>query len=258
MSQASAMERGSVALVGAGPGDYELLTLKALRQIEAAEVVVYDNLVGQEILDLIPTTAERLYVGKKAARHSLPQEEINQLLVSLAKAGKQVVRLKGGDPFVFGRGGEEAEALAAASIPFAIVPGITSASGIGAYAGIPLTHRDFAQSCVFVTGHLKEGGKDVDWASLTKPNQTLVIYMGITRLDEICRQLLSGGMPPDTPAAIVRDGTLKTQSVITAPLDKLARAACDAGVTPPALIIIGQVVSLHKTLAWFPAEHLPR
>lgn len=256
MSQASATERGSVALVGAGPGDYELLTLKALRQIEAAEVVVYDNLVGQEILDLIPPTAERLYVGKKAARHSLPQEEINQLLVSLAKAGKRVVRLKGGDPFVFGRGGEEAEALAAESIPFAIVPGITSASGIGAYAGIPLTHRDFAQSCVFVTGHLKEGGKEVDWASLTNPNQTLVIYMGITRLDEICRQLLSEGMPPDTPAAIVCDGTLKTQSVITAQLDKLARVACDAGVTPPALIVIGQVVSLHKTLAWFPTQHL--
>lgn len=258
MSQASAMDRGSVALVGAGPGDFELLTLKALRQIEAAEVVVYDNLVGPEILDLIPPTAERLYVGKKAARHSLPQEEINQLLVSLATAGKRVVRLKGGDPFVFGRGGEEAEALAAASIPFAIVPGITSASGIGACTGIPLTHRDYAQSCVFVTGHLKEGGKEVDWASLTKPNQTLVIYMGITRLDEICRQLLSGGMPPDTPAAIVRDGTLKTQSVITAPLDELARTAGDAGITPPALIIIGQVVSLHKTLAWFPAEHLPR
>lgn len=258
MSQASPIEQGSVALVGAGPGDYELLTLKALRQIESAEVVVYDNLVGQEILDLIPPTAERLYVGKKAARHSLPQEEINQLLVSLAKAGKRVVRLKGGDPFVFGRGGEEAEALAAESIPFAIVPGITSASGIGAYTGIPLTHRDFAQSCVFVTGHLKEGGKEVDWAAMTNANQTLVIYMGITRLDEICRQLLLGGMPPDTPAAIVCDGTLKTQSVITAQLDELAQTACDAGVAPPALIIIGQVVSLHKTLAWFPTQHLLR
>lgn len=252
MSRASAIQRGSVALVGAGPGDYELLTLKALRQIESAEVVVYDNLVGQEILDLIPATVERRYVGKKAARHSLPQEEINQLLVSLAKAGKRVVRLKGGDPFIFGRGGEEAEALAAEKIPFQIIPGITSASGISAYAGIPLTHRDFAQSCVFVTGHLKEGGQDVDWASLVKPNLTVVIYMGVKRLEEICDKLMQHGLSPEMPAAIVRQGTLPTQTVIAATIGELARVTSAAGITPPALIIIGQVVRLHETLAWFP------
>lgn len=252
MSAAEFERKSVVSLVGAGPGDPELLTLKALRLIQSADVVVYDNLVGPEILDFIPPTAERFYVGKKAAMHSLPQDEINQLLVVLAKAGKRVVRLKGGDPFVFGRGGEEAEVLAAEGIHFRIVPGITSASGISAYAGIPLTHRDLAQSCVFVTGHPKEGGRDVDWASLAKPYQTLVIYMGITRLDEICRRLLLHGLPPDTPAAVVRQGTLATQTVITAQLHELARAASDAGMTPPALIIIGQVVGLRNKLAWFP------
>jgi len=252
MSVAALERTGVVSLVGAGPGDPELLTLKALRLIQSADVVVYDNLVGPQILDFIPPTTERIYVGKKAARHSLPQDEINLLLVDLAKAGKRVVRLKGGDPFIFGRGGEEAEVLAAEGIHFQIVPGITSASGISAYAGIPLTHRDFAQCCMFVTGHLKEGGMDVDWASLAKSNQTLVIYMGITRLDEICRRLLQNGLPPDTPAAVVRQGTLATQTVITAQLDELAKAVRDAGMRPPALIIIGQVVGLRNKLAWFP------
>jgi uroporphyrin-III C-methyltransferase len=245
---------GCVALVGAGPGDPELLTLKALKRLQAADIVVYDNLVSPAIMALVPAGIERRYVGKKAGNHCLPQEDINGLLVSLAQSGKQVVRLKGGDPFIFGRGGEEAERLAAAGVRFEIVPGITSASGISACAGIPLTHRDHAQSCVFVTGHQQPGGGELDWAALAKPRQTLVIYMGISHIETICASLIAHGLPADTPAAVVRHGTQPDQLVLTAPLAQLAQATRARNITPPALIIIGQVVQLQQKLNWFPGS----
>lgn len=245
---------GWVYLVGAGPGDPELLTLRALRLLGEADAVVYDKLIGPDILALAEKDAERHYVGKKRADHSLPQPEIGALLVSLAREGKRVIRLKGGDPYVFGRGGEEAEALVAAGVSFEVVPGITAAAGVGAYSGIPLTHRSFAQSVVFTSAYLKDGDLDVDWPGLTRPNQTVVFYMGLSRLVELCDELVAHGLPPATPAAAVRHGTLPDQQVVTADLATLPEAVTAAGLTPPAIIIVGDVVSLQARFGWFGGE----
>ncbi|MDO6385804.1 uroporphyrinogen-III C-methyltransferase [Uliginosibacterium sp. 31-12] len=239
---------GKVFLVGGGPGDPDLLTVKAVRLLAAADVVVYDNLVSPAVLAHAPPQAQRIYVGKKAGKHALPQEEINQLLVELAREGKQVVRLKGGDPYIFGRGGEEAETLVAAGIPFEAVPGVTAAAGAAAYTGIPLTHRDHAQSCFLVTGHLKDESCNLDWPTLARAGQTLVIYMGLTSLPEISRQLIAHGMAADTPAACVRRATLPDQQVITGTITDLPAQVLAAGLKPPALLIIGRVVSLHTVL----------
>lgn len=244
MKTSQAQTSGAVALVGAGPGDPELLTLKALRLIQAAQVVVHDNLVGKGILEMIPAGVERIYVGKKSSNHTLPQEEISALLLRLAREGKRVVRLKGGDPFVFGRGGEEMEVLLAAGVPVEIVPGITAALGAGAAFGFPLTHRDHAQSCVFVTGHLKDHSVDLDWTALARPGQTLVFYMGIAGLETIAGQLLAHGLDPATPAALVYKATLPEQRMWPCSLASLPETAARHGVKPPALIVIGSVVGL--------------
>jgi len=243
--------RGEVWLVGAGPGDPDLLTFKALRLMQKADVVLYDRLVAPAIVDLCRRDAERLYVGKARAEHALPQQQINQLLVDLAGQGKRVLRLKGGDPFIFGRGGEEIELLARHRIPFQVVPGITAASGCACYAGIPLTHRDFAQSVRFVTGHLKDGSTDLPWDELVQPGQTVVFYMGLVGLAEICRQLLSHGRAPDTPIALIQQGTTARQRVITGTLADMAARVAGADIQPPTLIIVGEVVSLQRDLAWF-------
>jgi uroporphyrin-III C-methyltransferase len=242
---------GKVYLVGGGPGDPELLTLKAARLLAAADVVVYDNLVSAAVLAHSHEAAERIYVGKKAGDHALPQLDINKLLVTLALQGKQVVRLKGGDPYIFGRGGEEAQTLQQAGIHFEVVPGVTSAAGAAAYAGIPLTHRNHAQSCFFVTGHLKDEGCKLDWPTLARPGQTLVIYMGLTSLPDISRELIAHGMSPDTPAACVRRATLPDQLTLTGTIASLPQIVVDANLKPPALLIIGSVVSLHTQLDWF-------
>ena len=242
-------QRGKVFLVGAGPGDAELLTLRAARLLAAADVVVYDQLVGPDVLALIGAQAERVYVGKQRSRHSLPQAQINALLLRLAAAGREVVRLKGGDPFVFGRGGEELQALAAAGVPFEVVPGITAACGVAACSGIPLTHRDHAQSCVFVTGHLKDDGCDLDWPALARPRQTVVIYMGLSGLQHICAQLVAHGLPPFWPAAVVSSGTLPGEQVVCATLATLPEAVACAGLKSPCLTIVGEVVRLHDELA---------
>lgn len=243
--------RGSVALVGAGPGDPELLTLRALKAIERADVIVYDRLVSPEILALARARVQRIYVGKARDRHTLPQPEISALLVRLACEGKRVVRLKGGDPFIFGRGGEELEALAAQGVAFEVVPGVSAANGIAAYAGIPLTHRQHAHACVFVTGHLKDGTMDLDWSALARPRQTIVVYMGLAGLPTLCRELIAHGLPDTTPAAIVQHGTTARQRVVSATLASLPAQAAAAALEPPTLIIVGEVVRLHRTLAWF-------
>jgi uroporphyrin-III C-methyltransferase/precorrin-2 dehydrogenase/sirohydrochlorin ferrochelatase len=246
---------GSVALVGAGPGDPELLTLKALKLIQSADAIVYDRLVAPEILALAPRRSQRIYVGKQRSRHTLAQQDISALLVRLAREGKRVVRLKGGDPLIFGRGGEEIETLSANGISFEIVPGITAANGVAAYAGIPLTHRDYAQACVFVTGHLKDGTMDLDWGALARPRQTLVVYMGLAGLPTLCRELVAHGLPPVMPAAIVQHGTTPRQRVVSATLATLAACAEAAALEPPTLIIVGEVVRLQDALAWFtPSE----
>ena len=245
--------RGEVFLVGTGPGDPDLLTVKAHRLIREAEVVLYDNLVSEEIMALVPPAAERIYVGKKRADHAMRQEAINELLVSLAHMGRRVLRLKAGDPFVFGRGGEEIETLSASGVRFEVVPGITAALGAAAYAGIPLTHRDHAQSCVFVTGNTQDGELNVDWAAIVRPRQTVVIYMGFQNLDELCRELVAHGLPPRTPAAMVQQATTSAQRVVSADLATLAHRAREAGLKPPTLIIVGEVVRLRERLEWF--EH---
>ena len=242
---------GRVCLVGAGPGDPELLTLRAARLLAQADVVVHDHLVGPGVLELIGAGAQRIYVGKERSRHSMAQDDINRLLVRLAREGRNVVRLKGGDPFVFGRGGEELQALAAEGVPFEVVPGVTAACGVASHAGIPLTHRDFAQSCTFVTGHLKDGSCELDWPALARPRQTVVIYMGLSGLPTICAQLIAHGLPADWPAAVVAQGTLPTQRVVCATLATLAEAVEHEGLQSPCLTIVGEVVRLRDELAWF-------
>ena len=242
MSQAKPSKIGRVALVGAGPGDPELITLKGARLLREAEVLVYDNLVSQGVLDLVSPDAERIYVGKLSGNHTIPQEEICQLLRDKALAGKFVVRLKGGDPFVFGRGGEEMDVLLAAGVDVEIVAGVTAALGAGASFGFPLTHRDHAQSCVFVTGHLKDHSVDLDWPALARPNQTIVIYMGITGLESISAKLQEAGLPGGTPAALIYRATWPEQRLFESTLAKLPETARINDVKPPALIVIGSVV----------------
>jgi len=251
----TAPQVGQVYLVGTGPGDPELLTLRAYRLIQAADVALYDNLVGGEVMALLPAGAERVYVGKRRDRHTLPQEEINKLLVHYARQGRTVLRLKGGDPFMFGRGGEEIETLMQEGIPFQVVPGITAALGAAAYAGIPLTHRDHSQACLFVTGHLKDGSADLDWATLTRPRQTVVIYMGLLGLPELCAKLIEHGLPAATPAAVVEQATRQTQRVVAATLGELPGEVARAELIGPTLIIVGHVVSLRQRLNWFHAEN---
>lgn len=240
--------RGEVVLVGAGPGDAGLLTLKGLQQIQQADVVVYDRLVSDDIMNLVRRDADRIFVGKRAGYHCVPQEEINQILLREAQNGRRVVRLKGGDPFIFGRGGEELETLCHAGIPFSVVPGITAASGCSAYSGIPLTHRDFAQGVRLITGHLKTGG-ELDWQNLAVEKQTLVFYMGLNQASAIRENLIAHGMAADMPAAIVENGTAVSQRVVSGTLDQLDVLAQQ--MASPALIIVGRVVSLRDKLNWF-------
>ena len=244
--------RGTVYIVGSGPGDIDLLTLRAARLIGEADAIVYDHLIADGVLELARPDVERIYAGKESSNHSVPQAELNRMLVRLARSGKAVVRLKGGDPFVFGRGGEEIEALVESGIPFEVVPGVTAAAGCAAYAGIPLTHRDHAQAVAFATGHLKDGTINLDWPSLARPRQTVVFYMGVGGLCEICRQLMAHGLPAEHPAAVVQNGTTRRQRVLTANLATLPAKVAAAGIRSPALIIVGTVVRLQSTLAWFP------
>ena len=247
----SSLTQGEVYLVGGGPGDPELLTLKALRLMQQADVVLYDRLVSDGVMDLVRRDAERIYVGKRRSEHAMQQENINQLLVDLAKQGKRVLRLKGGDPFIFGRGGEEIELLAQNNIPFQIVPGITAASGCAAYAGIPLTHRDYAQSVRFVTGHLKDDSINVHWPELANPTQTIVFYMGLVGLRDICAALVQHGRQPTTPVALIERGTTQQQRVLIADLATMADVVDAQEVHAPTLFVVGDVVRLHENLKWF-------
>lgn len=250
-TKTDALQQGEVYLVGAGPGDPELLTFKALRLMQQADIVFYDRLVSKEVLDLVRKEAEQVYVGKQRAWHSVRQQEINQLLLMHAQQGKRVLRLKGGDPFIFGRGGEEIETLAAENIPFQVVPGITAASGCASYAGIPLTHRDYSQSCIFVTGQLKEGKLDLNWSSLVQPRQTIVVYMGLVGLSVLSQQLQQHGMDKDMPVALVQQGTTEHQRVWISTIADLPDLAKREQAAAPTLIIIGEVVKLHASLDWF-------
>jgi uroporphyrin-III C-methyltransferase/precorrin-2 dehydrogenase/sirohydrochlorin ferrochelatase len=243
--------KGEVFLVGGGPGDPDLLTFRALRLMQQCDVCVYDKLVSPEVMELVRRDAELIYVGKARDQHTMPQEEINALLAKLALQGKRVLRLKGGDPFIFGRGGEEIETLMQHGVPFQVVPGITAANGVSSYAGIPLTHRDYAQACLFITGHLKDGNLDLDWASMARPKQTVVIYMGLVGLAQICEKLIEHGVPSSMPAAVVQQGTTQRQKVVTATLQDLAEKVAQAVLKAPCLTIIGEVVHLREKLNWF-------
>jgi uroporphyrin-III C-methyltransferase len=237
------LNAGEVALVGSGPGDVELLTLRALRFIEQADITIYDRLVSDEILALLPENTEKFYVGKEQAKHCVPQDKINQLLLEHAKLGKRVLRLKGGDPFIFGRGGEEAEYLLQHGVSCHICPGITAASGCTSYAGIPLTHRGIAQGCTFITGHMQNNGQlNLPWQSLVSKQQTVVFYMGINTLSKITEQLIAHGRAAETPAALIRKGTQSDQQVFRGPLSQLSQLAKQHNITPPTLIVIGEVV----------------
>ncbi|WP_038499506.1 siroheme synthase CysG [Candidatus Palibaumannia cicadellinicola] len=247
-------QSGNVALVGAGPGDSGLLTLRGLQLMQQADVVLYDYLVNPEIIDLVRRDADRVCVGKRVGEHSMPQAEINRLLVKLAQQGKNVVRLKGGDPFIFGRGGEELQEVAAAGISFQVVPGITAAAGATAYAGIPLTHREYAQSVTFITGHPRDDGDFIDWPSLARCNQTLVVYMGVMKAAVINRKLVAHGRAPQTPVAVISRGTYTDQKVLIGTLEQLEMLALQA--LPPALLVIGDVVALSHEINWFGQENL--
>jgi uroporphyrin-III C-methyltransferase/precorrin-2 dehydrogenase/sirohydrochlorin ferrochelatase len=255
IKQKDTVTQGEVYLIGAGPGAPDLLTFRALRLMQQADVVVYDHLVSPQIIDLARRDSEKIYVGKQRDQHTLPQESINTLLADLAKTGKRVVRLKGGDPFIFGRGGEEIETLMQQGISFQVVPGITAASGCSTYAGIPLTHRDHAQSCTFVTGHLKDNSVNLNWTQLAEPNQTIVIYMGLVGLEKICQSLIAHGSPKDLPIAMIQKGTTVNQRVITGTLETLPCTINELNIKPPTLIIIGTVVTLHDKLNWFNKKH---
>ncbi|MDT8384581.1 MAG: siroheme synthase CysG [Gammaproteobacteria bacterium] len=244
-------DRGEVYLVGAGPGDPDLLTFRALRLLQQADVIVYDRLVSEEILDMARRDADLVYVGKERDKHTLPQEDINLLLARLAKKGKRVLRLKGGDPFIFGRGGEEIDTLMQEGVRFQIVPGITAAAGAASYAGIPLTHRDYAQSVTFVTGHLKDGSMNLNWPMLAQPHQTLVVYMGLLGVKTLCAKLIEHGMPADMPIALVQKATTREQKVLVGTLASMPELMDATTIKPPTLIIVGKVVALHKKLAWF-------
>jgi uroporphyrin-III C-methyltransferase / precorrin-2 dehydrogenase / sirohydrochlorin ferrochelatase len=242
--------RGEVYLVGAGPGDPDLLTFRALRLMQRADVVLYDRLINQDVMNLVRREAERIYVGKEPEDHELPQGQISALMVKLAREGKRVLRLKGGDPFLFGRGGEEIEALAAQGVPFQVCPGITAAIGAAAYAGIPLTHRDHAQACVFVTGHGKDGKIDLDWTGLLQPRQTVAIYMGLRNVEPLMREFIARGADLDLPAAIIDNATRQGQRVVVGTLGTLAQKARAAELHGPSIIIVGTVVKLRNTLDW--------
>ena len=253
----STQAKGEVFLVGGGPGDPDLLTFRALRLMQQCDVCVYDKLVSPEVMELVRRDAELIYVGKARDQHTMPQEQINELLARLALEGKRVLRLKGGDPFIFGRGGEEIETLMQHGVPFQVVPGITAANGVSSYAGIPLTHRDYAQACLFITGHLKDGGLnkepslDLDWKAMARPQQTVVIYMGLVGLAQICEKLIAHGVSPDLPAAVIQQGTTQKQRVVVSTVAKLAEDVAIAGLKAPSLTIIGEVVKLRERLNWF-------
>jgi uroporphyrinogen III methyltransferase/synthase len=246
------MDRGKAFLVGAGPGDPKLLTIKAFELLKEADVVIYDRLVSEAILKLVPKTAEKIYVGKSSKKHELTQEKITELLIKKALEGKKVVRLKGGDPFLFGRGGEEAEALVEQGIAFEVVPGVTSAIAAPAYAGIPLTHRDYASSVAIVTGHRAENAaRSVNWADIAGSVDTIVILMGVGELEVTAKQLVDGGLNPNTPVALIEWGTLKQQRILTGKIGTIAEEAEKKNVKPPAVIVIGEVVNLGRKLSWF-------